>query len=236
MLRHRPEPIYVLASQLDFVSHQPSPLHELRETSVANLSSRLFYHFVALVERVVRNTRQTFAQRGLRPADRVTMAKPTPSPTPSKSPSMSPPITFGTAGSTVTVPQAVENSRPPLDSLVVNATRNKRRRCELEPPTAYEVEVPENARLTYHIYIRDRQDGRHLADPFVCRHTDGFINEGAHTYLDTALRNQGWTPHFFITTPLGVRSIHSELEWGAAVVQIYNNRRYGAQVEVDIWV
>lgn len=204
------------------------------------MTSRLFFHFAALVDRIVRNIRQTFAQRGAKPIDRGgiadSMGAPTPSPTPPKSPSISPQIMFGTRGSCVTMPQAVADSRPPLDSLVANAARNKRRRSELEPLTAYEVEVPENARLTYHIYIRDQEDGQHLADPFVCRHTDSFISQGAYTYLNTALRNQGWTPHFEIMTPYGVRAVRNETEWGSAVVSIYNRRRCGAQVEVDILV
>ncbi|KAK4157915.1 hypothetical protein C8A00DRAFT_39768 [Chaetomidium leptoderma] len=100
----------------------------------------------------------------------------------------------------------------------------------------HEVEVPANARLKYHVYIKDKTDGGDLAPPTTYRHTDYMIARGAFASLKSSFEAAGQVPIVEIQTPFGRKSITSEEEWENAVLAIYNVRRAGGVVEVDVFV
>ncbi|KAK0623411.1 hypothetical protein B0T14DRAFT_582062 [Immersiella caudata] len=155
--------------------------------------------------------------------------------TPSRSPSVAPPPVYGTTGSSVTrLP--VQQSNPLLDSLVTSAMNAKRKRsCSAVNP-AYEVEIPDDAKLNYRVCVRDVADGGELGSPATYQHGNMDTTLGVYSYLKKMLEAGGHRPIFEILTPAGVIRIDSEAEWDRAVVSIYNRRRSGGQVEVDIWV
>lgn len=100
----------------------------------------------------------------------------------------------------------------------------------------YDVEVPANARLKYHIYVKDKNDGADLAPTSTYRHTDYMISRGAFSSLKAAFEATGQDPVYIIHTPFGRRAVTSEEEWENAVLIIYNARRSGGVVEVDILI
>ena len=132
-------------------------------------------------------------------------------------------------------------SRVLFDSVVKNVVNTKKRKqpdndSNTSTIPTFELEVPDNARLTYHVYIRDRADGFELSPPAVYRHTDSIIANGAFTYLKESFEAHGHSPAFEILTPYGIRSVSSESDWDQAVIAIYNRRRSGGQVEVDVFL
>ncbi|KAK4044005.1 hypothetical protein C8A01DRAFT_43167 [Parachaetomium inaequale] len=99
-----------------------------------------------------------------------------------------------------------------------------------------EVEVPANARLKYHVYIKDKDDGADVAPPTTYRHTDYVIARGAFSSLKAAFAAAGHDPAYVIQTPFGRKLITCEDDWESAVLSIYNVRRAGGVVEVDVFV
>ena len=99
-----------------------------------------------------------------------------------------------------------------------------------------ELEVPANARLKYHVYVKDRADGADVAPPMTYRHTDYVIARGAFSSLKAAFAAAGHDPAYVIQTPFGRRPITCEDDWESAVLSIYNVRRAGGVVEVDVFV
>lgn len=208
-------------------------------------STMLIIHFVMLLYRVIlceKQARAKLNRDGKAKEDSAELPDDTPTPTPTPTPAgpWSPSTmlfdSFGTTGHTVTRLPTLE-SRLLLDSLVKNVTNTKkRRRSDTNSEFAYEVEVPDDARLTYHIYIKDKVNWTDLSPPAVYRHTDSIITRGAFTYLKKSLEAAGESPAFEILTPYGPRVICSEEDWDQAIIAIYNRRRSGGQVEVDIFV
>jgi len=101
---------------------------------------------------------------------------------------------------------------------------------------AYDVEVPANARLKYHVYVKDKTDGADIAPLTTYRHTDYMIARGAFSSLKAAFEAAGQDPVYAIQTPTGRKKVTTEAEWDAAILAIYNARRAGGVVEVDIFV
>jgi hypothetical protein len=99
-----------------------------------------------------------------------------------------------------------------------------------------ELEIPANARLTYHVYVKDKTDGSDLGPPASYQHTDSIIAGGAFLYLKSSFEAAGHVPILEIQTPFGRKSITTKEEWEGAVLGIYNVRRSGGVVEVDVFV
>jgi hypothetical protein len=155
--------------------------------------------------------------------------------TTSRSPSVVPPPVYGTTGSSVTR-LTVQQSNPLLDSLVTSAINAKRKRSYSAVNSTYEVDIPDDAKLLYRVCVRDVADDSELSSPAVYRHGNIDTTMGVYSYLKNMLEARGHQPIFEILTPAGVKRIDSEAEWDQAVVSVYNRRRSGGQVEVDIWV
>lgn len=167
-------------------------------------------------------------------------AKPNPSPSPSRSRSPSP--------STSSQPLSLCGSRSPgpdgqefFDALARDVTASKKRKLAesvlgIASPNPFELEVPANARLMYHVYVKDKTDGSDLAPPRTYRHTDSMITRGAFSCLKSCFETVEQVPIIEIQTPFGRRTITSEEEWEHAVLTIYNVRRAGGVVEVDVFV
>lgn len=118
----------------------------------------------------------------------------------------------------------------------------KRKRAQalagLQDPDIYEVEIPPNAKLTYRVFVKDGADSSDLVDtPFEFKHTDSIISEGAFDGLMASFEQAQYRrPHMWIQTPYGRRMITTSEEWDQAVLLIYNLRRAGGVVEVDVFV
>lgn len=189
--------------------------------------------FVMLLYRMYSGQRQIH-QTALRQARSHNSNTATASPSPSRSPSSS---------------RAVVSLSPPLapegraffEALAKDASAAKKRKYDeialgIGSQTPYELEVPANARLKYHVYVKDRTDGSDLAAPTTYRHTDYMIARGAFGSLKSAFETAGQVPTFEIQTPSGRKTITDVDEWEHAVLAIYNVRRSGGVVEVDVWV
>jgi len=220
--------------------------------TIADFQYRLLVHFVRLLNKVIYHTRQVRCRNERAAGDRPASTQAS---TPSRSssvftpsvydtsgrsasvstPSVSTPSVYGTTGSAVTR-LSTQDSRPLLDSLVKTVVSTKRKRPYSVANPTYELEVPNDAKLTYCVYTRDQTDGSELGPPATYRHNDSAITHGVFSYLKGSLEAAGHSPVFEILTPYGVRTINSEEDWDQAVVSIYNRRRSGAQVEVDIFV
>ena len=144
----------------------------------------------------------------------------------------------GGLGRTTPLPPTSPWPAPPLlDTLVTTAVNTKKRkRLESRSPAVIDLEIPDDANLTYRVYIRDHSDGGELSTPVVYHHTDNLISRGAFTSLDTSLRARGHEPAFEILTPFGIKRVGSEVQWDQAIMSIFNRRPSGGNVEVDIWV
>ena len=153
-------------------------------------------------------------------------------PPPPQSPSIS-------GGSTSESPSPAPECRDFFKALANDASAaKKRRRTEsaigVATPNPYCLDVPANARLKYHVYVKDKADGSDLAAPSTYRHTDYMIARGALAGLKAAF--QGQDPIFVIQTPSGRKGITNEDEWEHAVLSVYNARRSGGVVEVEVFV
>jgi len=102
--------------------------------------------------------------------------------------------------------------------------------------TAYELEIPANARLEYVVYVKDKNDGSDLTMHSTYRHTDYAIAYGAFASLSSTFKAAGQFPVFKILTPSGKRTVATEDEWEAAVLAVYNMRRAGGVVEIEVFV
>lgn len=126
-------------------------------------------------------------------------------------------------------------------SLVNHATAAKKRKhaesvLGIAGQNPIELEIPANARLTYHVYVKDKTDGSDLGLPATYQHTDGIVAHGAFSYLKSSFEAAGHVPILEIQTPFGRKSIMSKEDWECAVLGIYNVRRSGGVVEVDVFV
>ncbi|KAK4178449.1 hypothetical protein QBC36DRAFT_103959 [Triangularia setosa] len=136
-----------------------------------------------------------------------------------------------------------ESSQSFFASLVSEVAVNKKRKrakslAGLQDPDIYDLEIPPNAKLTYRIFVKDGVDSSDLIDtPFEFKHTDSIISEGAFEGLMASFEQaQCRRPHMWIQTPYGRRIITASEEWDQAVLLIYNLRRAGGVVEVDVFV
>ncbi|KAK4668094.1 uncharacterized protein QC764_701910 [Podospora pseudoanserina] len=136
-----------------------------------------------------------------------------------------------------------QNGQSFFASLVSEVTINKKRKraqalAGLQDPDIYEVEIPPNAKLTYRVFVKDGADSSDLVDtPFEFKHTDSIILEGAFDGLMASFEQAQYRrPHMWIQTPYGRRMITTSEEWDQAVLLIYNLRRAGGLVEVDVFV
>jgi hypothetical protein len=62
------------------------------------------------------------------------------------------------------------------------------------------------------------------------------ISSGAFSSLKAAFEAAGQDPVYRIHTPFDTKTVTSEEEWDRAVLAIYNARRSGGVVEVDILI
>ncbi|KAK4456152.1 hypothetical protein QBC34DRAFT_389097 [Podospora aff. communis PSN243] len=197
-------------------------------------STLILLNFVRLLNKIV-TTGMTCARAANRHSEARGGTQKTPEATPSRSPSVVSPPVYGTTGSSVTRLTA-QQSNPLLDSLVTSAMNAKRKRSYSAVNPTYEVEIPDDAKLSYRVCVRDVADGTELSLPATYRHGSIDTTVGVYSYLKNTLEAGGHQPVFEILTPAGVRKINSEAEWDQAVTSVYNRRRSGGQVEVDIWV
>ncbi|KAL1840108.1 hypothetical protein VTJ49DRAFT_803 [Mycothermus thermophilus] len=102
--------------------------------------------------------------------------------------------------------------------------------------TAFKAKVPADANLGYHIYFKSRVDGSDVAAPLSFQHTDHNLSQHAFPYLRSLLENAGYEPTFIMTTPLGRMTIENEEAWDRAICFVYNLRRAGGNVEVDVYI
>ncbi|KAK4106528.1 hypothetical protein N658DRAFT_415106 [Parathielavia hyrcaniae] len=199
-------------------------------------SSILFASFVMLLYRIYINKRQMH-QATLRTQARLQQSgvasERTLSPSPSRSPSASP-------ARAPQSPPPTPKSQAFFKALANDAiARKKRKHAEAAYGVSrnpYEVDIPANAKLKYRVYVRDKTDGSDLVAPTTYRHTDFMISRGAFSSLKASFEAAGQVPTFEIQTPLGRKGITSEEQWEQAVLSIYNTRRSGGVVEVDIFV
>ncbi len=157
---------------------------------------------------------------------------PPPPPPPPRSPSVS-------VGSAPESPSPAPECQDFFKALANDASAaKKRKRTEsaigVATQSPYCLDVPANARLKYHVYVKDRTDSSDLAAPATYRHTDYMIARGAFAGLKAAFHGQD--PMFVIQTPSGRKSITNEDEWENAVLAVYNARRSGGVVEVEVLV
>ncbi|KAL2018808.1 hypothetical protein VTK56DRAFT_366 [Thermocarpiscus australiensis] len=162
-----------------------------------------------------------------------------------QSPSPRSPLPGSPSGPPATPPSIPPASREGqifFDALVQTAIAAKKRKHDESvlglagqtPPV--ELEIPANARLTYYIYVKDKTDGSDLGSPATYRHTDCMIVGGAFSCIKSSFEAAGHVPIIEIQTPFGRRSVASEEDWENAVLTIYNVRRSGGVVEVDVFV
>lgn len=129
----------------------------------------------------------------------------------------------------------------PFASLVQNITTAKKRKyAEMvmgvgHHQPALELEIPPNADLTYKVYVRDATDGTELSPVTTYRH-DAMMVQRAFSYLSSSLQAEGHTPAIEIQTPFQNKTIESDEDWESAVLSIYNVRRSGGVVVIDVWV
>lgn len=199
-------------------------------------SSILLASFVILLYRMYNNQRQIH-QTTLRI---VRSHKGVDTTAQSRSSTRSPPVPETTAASETPTP-AAPDCQAFFAALAQDASAAKKRKRDesvlgIATPPAYDLEIPANAKLKYHVYVKDKTDGSDLAAPTVYRHTDYMIARGAFASLKSAFESAGQAPVFEIQTPSGRKSITSEDEWEHAVLAIYNARRSGGVVEVDVFV
>lgn len=125
-------------------------------------------------------------------------------------------------------------ARPvPCDLLVEQAIRKKRAR-PAAPPTndPLDVEVPEDARLTYSVQIVDKDHDEVLsAEEY--RHSE---NRGLFMKLKSSLQEGGLDPYIEIVLPMGSQAVDTEEEWDNLVHTIYHRRRSGGRVFVNVFV
>lgn len=196
-------------------------------------SSSLLAGFVMLLYRMYSGQRQIH-QNALRQARSHKSNTATSSPSRSRSPSSS------RAVASMSPPPAPEGQAF-FEALAMDASAAKKRKYDetalgIGSQSTCELEVPANARLKYHVYVKDRTDGSDLAAPTTYRHTDYMIARGAFGSLKSAFETAGQVPTFEIQTPSGRKRIMDVDEWERAVLAIYNVRRSGGVVEVDVWV
>ncbi|SPQ22452.1 25635624-62bf-4f41-8b36-76dfbf465db7 [Thermothielavioides terrestris] len=200
-------------------------------------SSILLAGFAMLLYRLFRNQRQMH-QTVLRTQARIleSYAQLAPSPSPTRSPSVQSPPSPCDGASVSADGEAF------FDALAREAATSKKRKLAESvlglagPPPPYELEVPENARLKYYVYVKDKTDGSDLAPPMKYRHTDCVLMRGAFSRLKSCFEAVEQAPIIEIQTPFGRKSIASEADWDHAVLTIYNVRRAGGVVEVDVFV
>lgn len=205
--------------------------------------SSILAGFVMLLYRMYTNQRQMHqallrARVRLRQSDSNSARSPSRSQSPSLPSSVPSPVP----------PPSDPQSPPPtpgaqslFEALAKDARAAKKRKhaesvlgiANLNP---YDLEVPANARLKYHVYVKDKTDGSDLAAPTTYWHTDYMIARGAFSGLKSAFEAAGQVPIFEIQTPSGRKSVTNEDEWERAVFSIYNVRRSGGVVEVDVFV
>jgi hypothetical protein len=189
--------------------------------------------FVMLLYRVYNNQRQMH-QATLRHARSHNSNAGGVSPSPSQSSAIS-------ESDSPEKPSPTPECRAFFEALARDASASKKRKHSesvlgFATQNPYELEIPANARLKYHVYVKDRTDGSELAAPTTYRHTDYMIARGAFTGLRSAFKAAGHAPVLEIQTPAGRKSITSENDWEHAVLAVYNARRSGGVVEVDVLV
>ncbi|KAK4242561.1 hypothetical protein C8A03DRAFT_29150 [Achaetomium macrosporum] len=200
-------------------------------------SSILLSGFVILLYRCFANQRQMH-QAALRVHARYpdSNTNPTLSPSPSRS------ATAETVISPATPPPTPEpQGQAIFEALAKDVAAAKKRKhaeaiLDIASQEAYDLELPPNAKLKYYVYVKDKTDGTDLAPPTKYRHTDYIISHGAFSCLKSSFEAAGHDPIFEIQTPFERKSITSEEEWEHAVLSIYNVRRSGGVVEVDVFV
>lgn len=178
-------------------------------------------------------------QSAMRAQSRLLEANPSPplSPAPSAQPADSP---SAQPADSPQSPLPTPASQSFFEAIAKDASAGKKRKRSEAVlginQVHYDVEVPANARLKYHIYVKDNSDGDDLAPCSTYRHTDYMISSGAFSSLKAAFEAAGQNPVYMIHTPSGIRTVTSEKEWDNAVLVIYNARRSGGVVEVDILI
>ncbi|GAB1320511.1 hypothetical protein MFIFM68171_10721 [Madurella fahalii] len=202
-------------------------------------SSILLVGFVSLLYKVLSNQKTAYAASTLRREPR-----PQSSGTDStRSPSLPLPPMLPLGESSVTSPDTPDlaNNQLHFTSLAKNTTTAKKRKHaesvmgvgRNEP--VLEVKVPRNANLTYNVYVRDLADGSELTPGTTCRHVD-MMERGAFSYLSSFFKAEGHTPAITIQTPFQLKEIENDEDWDHAVLSVYNVRRSGGVVVVDVWV
>ncbi|KAK3302150.1 uncharacterized protein B0T15DRAFT_561713 [Chaetomium strumarium] len=201
-------------------------------------SSILLTGFVMLLHRHFTNQkqmRQAALRANARHRDSITNSTLS-SPAPSRSATVEPVISPSTPP-----PTPEPQGQAIFEALAKDVAAAKKRKhaeaiLSIASQEAYDLELPANAKLEYYIYIKDKTLGIDLAAPTKFRHTDSVISHGAFSGIKATFEAAGHTPIFEIQTPFGRKAITSEEEWEHAVLSIYNVRRSGGVVEVDVFV
>ncbi|KAL2164480.1 hypothetical protein VTH06DRAFT_3696 [Thermothelomyces fergusii] len=201
-------------------------------------SSILLAGFVMVLYRLYTNTKQKYlamkrVQEAMKNGD---AGDPTP-----PSPSSLAASSTGSPDSALDPAEPTAQGQSFFAALASGAVASKKRKLEeailgLGDERADAAEVPANARLKYHVYVKDKGDGADIAPPTTYRHTDYMIAHGAFSSIKTAFEAAGLDPVYEIITPAGKKEIRTQADWDAAVLAIYNARRAGGVVEVEIHV
>ncbi len=142
------------------------------------------------------------------------------------------------ASSTESASNAASRDGPILLDLLVRNVTNSKLRAEQGFPEERPIcdEVPDNADLTYRVYVKDKITGCDLSAPTVYSHANQCIARGAYEYLKSSFEAAGYSPIVTIHTANSTRNIGSEEDWVSAVREIYWWRSRGGVVEVDMLV
>ena len=189
------------------------------------------------------------AQSRLQEANPSPPSSPAPSAQPTGSPSAQPADSPSAQLADSPPAQPADSPQSPLpapasqsffEAIAKDASAGKKRKCSEAVlginQVLYDVEVPANARLKYNIYVKDKKDGDDLAPCSTYRHTDYMLSRGAFSSLKAAFETAGQDPIYIIHTPYSNKTVTSEEEWNNAVLIIYNARRSGGVVDVDIFI
>ncbi|KAL2135524.1 hypothetical protein VTI74DRAFT_8130 [Chaetomium olivicolor] len=200
-------------------------------------STLLMVSFAMLLYRVFNSQRQMYLTV-LRTRAKIEQRDSETRSTISRSPSHAPSLP---ASASPRSPPSTPEGQEFFDALAKDAVAAKKRRLAeatlgIAEGKLFELEIPANAKLKYHIYLINKADGSALGPPTTYRHTDYMIARGAFSSLTSSLEAAGMDPQIEIQTYRGRKLITCEAEWEQAVLQIYNARRSGGVVEVDVFV
>ena len=104
----------------------------------------------------------------------------------------------------------------------------------------YELEIPDDTQLIYHVHVRNRSDGNSLGPSTSIEHAGEVAARGVFACLKSCFEKAGHVPVIKIVMPEGVGRgpIHNNTDWELGVLAAYNvtQGEKWCNVIVDIFV